>query len=858
MTPAIPGFSGEIDPDTRLDDAFRAVAAEIPDHVALTTGPERYTYDDLDRWSDAIAAAIIASDAPLDRPVAIVTSDNVALVPCILGVAKAGHYFIMIDASDPEERIALLLEESTTALCLVDAHAPAPAAIGELPRVAIPALPKEPVVPTPQRDPNDLVFVIFTSGTTGKPKGIATRRRNYVEHLLGNAMRFGSRLGTRRFYSALPGYVRAANTTLPTLLTGGTLCAFDARKGSLAALAQFIARARPELVNMTPSLFRRLVAANPPGLDFSSVRSLRLGADRVTLEDIEAFKRLCPRGATLGLGFASTETGPVFRYSIDHDTVVPGPVPPMGTPTAGVEVRLVDDDGNDVAVGETGEIVVRSPHVVDGYWNNPELTAEKFTTDPDDPGVRTFRTGDLARRDENGLYYFVGRKDARLKIHGRRIDPSEVESALVATELVRDAVIVGKPDARGDHELVAYVVMREGVPFAPRHIRVRLRGKVPVWMIPSRIHAIDAIPLTAATKIDRQAPVDRGDPVVEEDDGATDSLERQLVEIWTRVIGRPVHVDDDFFDDLGGESLMAAHIAADVERLTGKSITPSSLVALNTVATMAEYLRGADAAAEHVIELQKGTTLPPLFCVAGGGGAVLKFRPLAAALGPDQPFYGVQLHALNVEDLPKTFAGIAAAYAEAIRGIQPEGPYHIAGYSAGGKLAYEIACQMLRAGEHVAFLGMIDTGAVHTRAPVWERIRNRLEILWNNPERAAAFAREAARRPARWMTNRIVQKLLGRGIAVPSKIIESSLKLQEVRKQHVLGPYDGKLTLFCARHGLRRVRADDDLGWGSLGVKAIDIIDVDGDHETMLDAAHVNSLATAVREALANASEATG
>ena len=841
-----------IGPATRLDDYFRAVVASAPDRLALTTANASYTYADIDHWSDAIALDVASCNAPSDRPVAIITSTTPALIAAMLGVVKAGHFFVMIDATDPDDRIEFLLRESNAALCLVDSLEGATSILDELPRVEIRRFPVEASPLLPPKPANPFLYVIYTSGTTGKPKAIATKHHGFVPKILEHAARFGCAPGVRRSYNALPGFTRAATATFQSLLTGTTMCAFDARTESLGMLAKSIVRDRTDLLNMSPSLFRRLVAAAPQGLDFSGVKKLRLTADRVTLADIDAFRRLFPRSATLHLGYASSETGGVFGMAIDHDTPIPGPLVPMGRPLSGVEVWLLGDDGSEVATGETGEIVVRSSHVVEGYWDDPELTAERFTIDPGDPERRTFRTGDLAKRDEEGLYYFVGRKDARLKIHGRRIDSSEVEAALIATGHLRDAVVVGKPDARGDEELVAYVVT-EGERLAHHRLRARLRESVPAWMIPSRIYEIDAIPMTRATKVDRDALIARVDENRTEDSGAIDISERELIEIWTRVIGRPVHIHDDFFDDLGGESLMAAHIAADVESETGKSMAPSLLIELNTVAKMAEYLRGADEAVRHVIEVQNGTTLPPLFCVAGGGGGVLIFRRLAPAIGPDQPFYGLQTHGFDLESLPATFAGIAASYVHAIRMVQPSGPYYLAGYSAGGKLAYEMACQLQRAGERVAFLGLVDTSATDARVSAWRRLRNRLEILRRDPGRAKAFAREAAVRPSRWMMSRVAQKLLGRGIAVPPMIIHHSIMFRGASRSHSLRPYPGAVTLFRAREGIRKVRVDQDLGWTSLGVGRLDIIDVDGDHTTLLSEPHVYSLSAAMREALERA-----
>ncbi|HEV7764999.1 MAG TPA: non-ribosomal peptide synthetase, partial [Thermoanaerobaculia bacterium] len=565
---------------TSIAEQFRSVVAAQPDELAMTTSRGSYTYADIDRWSDAIATDLIAMNAPVDRPVAIVTRDNVALVPAVIGVVKAGHFFVMIDASDPDDRITLLLQESNAALCLVDSMD----AVPSLPSVQLASFPHDAVPPSPERPSNPFVYVIYTSGTTGKPKGILSKHEGFVEATLRQGERWGRTRGQRSIYTSLPGFTRAATSIFGTLLCGATLCAFDARSESLTALATYIREQRISTLSLTPPMFRRLMAT-VDDLDLSHVKVLRIGADVVTIADVETFKARFPPGCALMRGYASSESGAVFGMKITHDTPIPGPLVPMGKPYPNVDVWLVDDDGRQVPIGEVGELVVRSKDVIDGYWNAPELTAERFVDGK-------FFTGDLVKRDAEGLYYFIGRKDSRLKIHGRRIDPSEIESALLATGEVRDAVIVGKPDVRGELRLVAYVVMRDGKPFVPHDLRATLRAKIPGWMVPARIFALDALPMTRAAKADRAALLALVDEEQQiEDSGASDDLEQQLVDIWSSVIGAPVHVDEDFFNDLGGESVIAAHLVTVIQNEMFRAIPLSLIVELNTVRKMAAYFR---------------------------------------------------------------------------------------------------------------------------------------------------------------------------------------------------------------------------------------------------------------------------
>ncbi|HEX8617953.1 MAG TPA: non-ribosomal peptide synthetase [Thermoanaerobaculia bacterium] len=838
--------------DTPIAARFRDVVSSCSETLALVSLRGRYSYAELDRWSDAIAHDVINAAAPLDVPVAIVVRDHVSLVPAALAVVKAGHFFFVIDAGDSEERIAAMLDATGATLCLADAPLPALASHRTLLRMRTAAQPAHARI---ERTPHELVQLVFTSGTTGKPKAVASPQRGFVErHVRGGARR-GRAAGERVSYTAMPGHARATGEIFGTLLNGATLCAFDARTEALSSLAEMIERERISILTLTPALFRRFMRLLPATTDLSSVRKLRLGADVITTADVDAWRARFPRTTTLERAFNSTETGLVLHMTFDHDTPVPGPLVPLGRPVDGVDVRIVDEEGRDVPDGETGELVVRSAHVAQGYWNEPKLTAQQFASDPRAPETRTFRTGDLVRRGADGLYYFIGRRDARLKIHGRRIDPVEVETALLVHAGAREAVVLAAPDQHGEQRLAAFVVMHESTAGA-REIRAALRGHLSAWMIPSRVHLLDALPMTRTGKVDRAALAERaaaqmlgGTDDVETDD----ELERTLLAIWSRVIGMTVALDDDFFDALGGESLMAAEIVSEVSRATGTSLPLSLLVELNTVRRMAGYLRARPAAGRTLIALQRGGSHPPLFCVSGKGGSVIVFRALAALLGEEQPFYGLTHHGFDPEAFPTTHAAAAACYLDAVRATQPAGPYYLAGYSAGGFIAYEMAQQLARAGEMVAFLGLLDTAARSGPATRTRRLRKQLIIFRRRPLAAAGrYARAAGRRClwlARWIRNRGTKPFVP---VAPPEVVAVNRFFQALATDRNLQPYSGPVTVFLARQGRGADCVVPDAGWSAYCGSNLEVIDIDGEHDSIINE-DVELLARPLARALAAA-----
>ncbi|MGK2856051.1 MAG: AMP-binding protein [Thermoanaerobaculia bacterium] len=824
---------------------FRAVAASMPDAPALVSSRAHYTYVELDRWSDAIASEIATHRAPADVPVALVMVDPVAVVPAVLAVVKAGHFSMSVDGLDPDARIAELLSASGATLCVVDIDAPGPARNLDVVRVG--PVPDAPVVP-PETSPHELLQLVFTSGTTGAPKAVAGRQRPFVERAVRASTRTGRSLGERVSYTAVPGNARAISEILGSLLNGATLCSFDARTQSFDELAAMIERERISTLTLTPAFFRRFLRALPATVDLSSVRKLRIGADVLTVADVDAWRARFPATTTLERAYNATETGPVLHMSITHDTPVPGPLVPMGKPVPGVEAWVVDDEGNEVPDGETGELVVRGAEVAQGYWKAPELTAERFAFDPERPTTPTFRTGDLVRRDEDGLYYFVGRRDSRIKTHGRRIDPLEVESALVIHAGAREAVVLAEPSADGELELAAYIVAG-GAAADAREVRQALRGRVPAWMVPSRVHFVDALPMTRNGKVDRDAVSQRAAATPREsspDSVVGEGLEGTILAIWSRVLRRPVEPDDDYFEDLGGTSLDALEIVAEISRVTGRTLPLSVLLELNTVRKMSGYLEAQPDMERTVIALQRSGSMPPLFCVSGKGGSVIVFRALAEKLGSEQPFYGLTYHGIDPSALPSTLAALAACFVDAIREQQPAGPYYIAGYSAGGFVAFEIARQLARAGDEVAFTGLLDTMASEERASILRRVKNYLSIVRRRP--ALSVVRALVRRfewAARWIRTGGRENLFDPNL--PTNQYFDSLNMRRS-----LQPYPGRVTLFLARHGSGAQSVRADAGWSAFCAGGVEIVEIDGEHDTILSS-DVVGLARELAQALAEA-----
>ena len=373
-----------------------------------------------------------------------------------------------------------------------------------------------------------------------------------------------------------------------------------------------------------------------------------------------------------------------------------------------MEVCIKDETDALVPPGEIGEIVVRSRFLAQGYWNNPELTAKVFQTDPLDSTIRIYRTGDLGRWRNDGTLEHVGRKGRRIRLRGYNIEPFEVECELMRQPGVTDAVVLLHDGAAGEEPcLVGYVVAPANA--SPSAMRKELAERLPSYMVPSYIVVLDSFPIASSGKIDRNAlpPPYREEVRLAAFRTPSDDREHELLAIWQEVLKFPkIGIDDDFFE-LGGTSLQALMVFARIEARLGYSLSPTTIVQAPTIARLADFIRATTgiASSQSLVPLRPSGTGSPLFLVHNRYCFVMYYRHLLSDLKSNRPVFGLQPGPLDGKHrIPRTIESIAADYIAEIRRVQPQGPYLLAGHSFGGRVSFEIAQQLVRAGERVVFL----------------------------------------------------------------------------------------------------------------------------------------------------------
>ena len=621
----------EASAELSIPECFRRVVARLPGKVALVGETWQPTYAELDAQTSRIAHALIQADIlPGDR-VGILMRHEAPLIASVLGVLKAGGIVVVMNPTDPLARLSQILADASPGILLVDtghltlaesmSHSQGRileygAAFNDLPAT-------DPGVVV---ESCSLAFLIYTSGSTGLPKGVMKTHAALVH----NVYRLTSGLGLQEedrivLLASLSGG-QGVTTTWTTLLIGATLCPFPTMERGVTGLAPWLAANRVSVYISAASVFRHFVLTLDEGQSIPGLRLVRLGSEHATWEDYQSFLRHFPATCQFALTLSSSETGNIAQNFIRPDTPrVEGRLP-VGRPAPGIEVSLRSESGGALPQGDRGELVVRSRYLSRGYWGNEALTSERFQEDPAEPGARLFHSGDVGCWTAGGDLMITGRNDARVKIRGYRIELSEVEAAVAAQPEVREVVAGISQHGAGEGKLTAYVIQRDGAGLDGRQLRAALRRVLPSHMVPAIFIFLEAFPRTAHGKIDRQALARLGSDRHSHGVGGSPLTETEevLAAIWSEVFDlHEVGGADDFFD-LGGDSLIAAVIAAKIEASLGVAFDLAAFVEYPTVRQMSLAVDRELAAASRT-GVPAGRSLPPLVKVGRPAPLPLSF-----------------------------------------------------------------------------------------------------------------------------------------------------------------------------------------------------------------------------------------
>ncbi|WP_413754280.1 non-ribosomal peptide synthase/polyketide synthase [Streptomyces sp. R-74717] len=683
-------------PEAALPELFTRQARATPDAVAVVASDTELTYRELDLRANRLARALIGQGVAPETPVAVLLERSADLVVAILAIIKAGGAYVPLDSRFPQSRIDLILQEAGTSLVLTE-------------DVLTALIQAEPDSSDPEVacHPQQLAYVMYTSGSTGRPKGVAVTHRDVVAHALTPCWRDG---GHERVLLHSPtAFDLSTYEHWVPLLGGGRVVVAPPGRLDLDLLHQAVSEHQVTGLWLTAGLFR-LVAEERPGL-LTGVREVWTGGDVVSPAAVARVLAACP-GITVVNGYGPTEATTLATCHPVHALSEHAATMPIGRPMANMRAYVLDAGLRPVPPGVVGELYLAGMGVARGYVGRPGLTVQRFTADPYGPaGSRMYRTGDLAWWLADGTLEFAGRADHQVKLRGFRIEPGEIEAVLASCPGVAQVAVVVREDQPDDKRLVAYLVPApEGVPEVSE-LSDRLRRELPEYMVPSAFVTLDVLPLTANGKLDRAAlpAPDYGAPGAGR--GPRTPQEQLLCDLFAQVLGREqVHIDDSFFD-LGGHSLLAARLVSRVRETLGVEVGLRTLFEAPTVAGLTERLvmNDPDDALDVLLPLRTTGSRTPLFCIHPGGGISWSYSGLLNHIGSEYPVYAIQARGLGrPEPRPASFEEMAADYADQIRKIQPEGPYLLLGWSAGGLIAQAIACELQARGERTALLAILD------------------------------------------------------------------------------------------------------------------------------------------------------
>lgn len=729
------GSSEEI-PHKCLPALLEERVSQYPHNIALVYEDTSLTYEELNKKANQLAHLLIAKGVGPEQFVALAMPRSLEMVVGLLAVLKAGAAYLPLDPEYPNDRLTFMLSDAQPACVLTSSGV-----ASKLPEMhdirqiildeasTIEELGHHSILNPTDRDrihplsPLNSAYIIYTSGSTGLPKGVVVPHQNVIR-LFGSTEHwydFNSEDVWTMFHSYAFDF--SVWEIWGALLHGGKLVVVPhSISRSPEEFLQLLVKEEVTVLNQTPSAFYQLMQADRKmpalGQDIK-LRFVIYGGEALELSRLEDWYSRHPENAPYLINmYGITETTVHVSYlelnrditSIKANSLIGCAIPDLG-------VYVLDASLQPVPPGVVGELYVSGPGLARGYLGRPGLTADRFVANPfSSTGSRMYRTGDLARWLVDGSLDYIGRADHQIKIRGFRIELGEIEALVAQHSHVEQVAVVVREDNPGDKRLVAYVVCASNVTFDPADVRQFVASGLPDYMVPSAFVEMGELPLTPNGKLDRKALPAPEFGIDQSGRGPRTPQEEILCDLFMEVLDLPhVGIDDGFFD-LGGHSLLAVHLMSKIREALGVELSIGNLFEAPTVAGLAERLEmgTSKSALDVLLPLRKNGPELPLFCVHPAGGLSWCYAGLMTALGPDYPIYGLQARGISErEQLPKTLTEMAADYIDQLRTIQPEGPYHLLGWSLGGNVVHAMATQLQNEGEDVRLVAILDAYPSH-------------------------------------------------------------------------------------------------------------------------------------------------
>jgi amino acid adenylation domain-containing protein len=583
------------DIEQSIIERFEQQVDRYPDRLAIKTENYKLTYGMLNNLANRIAHGILEQRGEGLEPVALLFELDAPLIAAILGVMKAGKYYVPLDQSYPNERLSYMLEDAKASLLVTSTKGLSAAhrltkhtcQILEIDLLDDSVSQKNPGL---SLSPNATSYIIYTSGSTGQPKGVMQNHRNVLHKIMVYTNYIHICAEDRLTLLTSAGSSSSVWHIFGAMCNGSSLYPFDLNSGNISSLRSWLKNEAITIYNSVPALFRCVFNSLSIEERFSALRAIFLGGDAALMKDADLYKAYCPNECFLVNSFGTTETGSICYYIIEKKTNVTDAILPVGYQIQDKEIILLDEKGNRIGFNEVGEIAIKSRFLSPGYWRKPNLTYSKFSPDPDCVNASIYRTGDIGRMRSDGRLIHLGRKDFQVNIRGNMVEIAEIEAALLGIDTIKEVIVVPWKNRKNEHELIAYFVSTTQPVLTVSHFRRFLSKKLPDYMIPSRFIMIESLPLNPHGKVDRKS-------LPEPDDSRPNlenpfvlpytPVEQELTEIWSEVLEIDRVGIHDKFLELGGNSLQATRIISKVLNTFKVKLSLQSLFAAPTIAEMA-------------------------------------------------------------------------------------------------------------------------------------------------------------------------------------------------------------------------------------------------------------------------------
>ncbi|MDP3705951.1 MAG: amino acid adenylation domain-containing protein [Legionellaceae bacterium] len=833
-----------------IPNLFEKQVQRYPDSIAIQFNKSTLTFKELDQSVNRMANYLTHIGISIKSPIAIYLNPGVDMIIAILAIIKMGCYYVLLDINYPIKRILFMIQDSEANFIISTENLQHNLVQVNSKIINIESINniigEQSSEFNSKAQSHDLAYLMYTSGTTGVPKGVKITNYAVNNHMSWMQEQFHFNSTDKILLKTPLSFDPSVWELFIPLFCGAQLIIAPA--GSHAdpeSLIDLVFIHKITIIQMVPSILKLFLDNKRVGL-CKSLKKVFVGGESLRPEiKVSFFKRLkCrlinlygPTEATIDITFHEIKS----EQTDLHNNII-------GKPIANTSIYLVNEQGNLTTIGEAGELLIGSLSLSTGYHNRESLTQEFFIANPfeTEKYPTLYRTGDLARWLPNGDLEYLGRNNDQVKVNGVRIEPKEIALSIIAHDYISDCIVVKKVDSHGHDYLACYLISVAGKELNITEIKNHLKAHFPIFMIPKAYIQIEHIPLTVNGKVDNSAlpePNFNSTIKINIEEGELLQYEHDLLIIWQIVLEmNTITLEDDFFD-AGGHSLLALKLLTLIHEKFGISMKFRDIFIYNTVKLQAEHIKTlqehmnstvipeyTDQIPNPVICLQPHGSNTPLFLIHPIGGTVFWFPHLSKLLGISRPIYGIQDPSIELEKpVLNSIEELAAFYLFHIRKIQPQGPYLIGGASFGATVAAEIASQLRKNNEDTSSIIVFDGWAVYPNSLLDDNyFRN--SMLRQHEELKTDFKKY--------------------GLPPPEILFDIQWFRLNLLWNYQLGLIEQPIALFKSQE-LMPVFSEIDSPfnhWENFTNKPISTFIVPGNHETMFQEPHVYKLATCLLE----------